>query len=55
MPTYHVHWNDERDHQDLDADEVVLDDGIYEFWRGKDAFLRVPASAIESIDPAPAG
>ncbi len=55
MPIYDVNWNDERGNQKLQADDVVLEDGIYEFWRGKEAFLRVPATDIDTIDPAPTG
>jgi hypothetical protein len=52
MPTYDVTWNDERGQQSLEADQVVLEDGIYEFWRGDDVFLRVPASDIAELNPA---
>jgi hypothetical protein len=52
MPTYDVTWNDERGQQALEADQVVLEDGIYEFWRGDDVFLRVPASDIKELTPA---
>jgi hypothetical protein len=51
MPTYDVTWNDERGRQSIEADQVVLEDGIYEFWRGEDAFLRVPASDIKELTP----
>ena len=54
MPVYEITWNDERGQQSLEADQVVYEDGIYEFWRGDDAFLRVPESDIDSIDPDPA-
>jgi hypothetical protein len=54
MPTYEIKWNDERGDQSLEADQVVYEDGIYEFWRGDDAFLRVPESDIDTIDPDPA-
>ena len=52
MPTYDVTWNDERGQQSLEADQVVLEDGIYEFWRGDDVFLRVPTSDIKELTPA---
>jgi hypothetical protein len=52
MTTYSVKWNDERGDQSLEADEVVLEDGIYEFWRGNDAFLRVPAGDVKELSPA---
>lgn len=55
MTTYDVHFNDERGHQQLEATDVVVEDGIYEFWRGDDVFLRVPAAAVESIDPPASG
>ncbi len=53
MPSYEIKWNDERGDQTLEADQVVYEDGIYEFWRGNDAFLRVPESDIDTIDPDP--
>ncbi len=49
MPTYDVTWADERGQQEIDADDVVLEDGIYEFWRGNDAFLRAPADQVNSL------
>jgi len=36
----------------LEADDVVLEDGIYEFWRGDDVFLRVPSTDIKELSPA---
>jgi hypothetical protein len=54
MPTYEIKWNDERGDQSLEADQVVYEDGIYEFWRGDDAFLRVPKADINTISPDPA-
>jgi hypothetical protein len=51
MPTYDVTWNDERGQQSLEADQVVLEDGIYEFWRGNEVFLRVPVSDIQALSP----
>jgi hypothetical protein len=53
MPSYEITWNDERGQQTLEADQVVVDEDIYEFWRGDDVFLRVPASDITSISPDP--
>jgi len=47
-----VTWNDERGEQSLEADDVVLEDGIYEFWRGNDVFLRVPTGDIKDLNPA---
>ena len=52
MASYEVTWNDERGQQTLEADDVVLEDGIYEFWRGDDVFLRVPSSDIKELSPA---
>jgi len=52
MATYDVTWNDERGQQSLEADDVILEDGIYEFWRGDDVFLRVPTSDIKELTPA---
>jgi hypothetical protein len=52
MASYEVTWNDERGQQTLEADDVVLEDGIYEFWRGNDVFLRVPSSDIKELSPA---
>jgi hypothetical protein len=52
MASYEVTWNDERGQQTLEADDVVLEDGIYEFWRGNDVFLRVPTSDIKELSPA---
>ena len=51
MATYDVTWNDERGQQSLEADDVILEDGIYEFWRGNDVFLRVPATDIKELIP----
>jgi hypothetical protein len=51
MPTFDVTWNDERGQQSLEADQVVLEDGIYEFWRGDDVFLRVPSADIKELTP----
>ena len=52
MATYEVKWNDERGEQRLEADDVVLEDGIYEFWRGDEVFLRVPTSDIKELTPS---
>jgi hypothetical protein len=52
MATYDVTWNDERGQQSLEADDVILEDGIYEFWRGNDVFLRVPVSDVRELTPA---
>lgn len=55
MTAYKIAWNDERGDQTLEADTVILEDGIYEFWRGDDAFLRVPTTDVKTIDPPVAG
>jgi hypothetical protein len=52
MATYQVTWNDERGQQSLEADNVILEDGIYEFWRGDDVFLRVPTTDVKELTPA---
>jgi hypothetical protein len=51
MTTYDVTWTDERGRQSLEADDVVLEDGIYEFWRDDDVFLRAPADQVHEITP----
>ena len=51
MTTYDVTWADERGRQSLEADDVVLEDGIYEFWRYDDVFLRAPADQVREITP----
>ena len=51
MATYDVTWNDERGQQSLEADDVILEDGVYEFWRGNDVFLRVPSTDIKELVP----
>lgn len=49
MATYDVTWNDERGQQEIDADDVILEDGIYEFWRGDTPFLRAPADQVNAL------
>ena len=51
MTRYTVHFRDERGVQELELDDVQLEDGIYEFWRGKDAIERIPADQIDSVEP----
>jgi hypothetical protein len=53
MTTYDVTWADERGRQSLEADDVVLEDGIYEFWRDDEVFLRAPAEQVREITPPP--
>ena len=53
MAKYTIRFNDERGVQELELDDVMLEDGIYEFWRGKDVIERIPAEQIDSVDPNP--
>jgi hypothetical protein len=53
MTQYKIHFRDERGVQDLELDDVQLEDGIYEFWRGDKAIERVPADQIEKVEPSP--
>jgi hypothetical protein len=53
MSSYTIHFRDERGTQDLDLDDVQLEDGIYELWRGNDVIERIPADQIATIDPPP--
>ena len=40
MARYKIYFRDERGVQDLELDDVQLEDGIYELWRGKEAIER---------------
>ena len=51
MASFDVTWNDDRGQQTVEADDVVLTGGEYEFWRGGEVFLRVPARVIRDISP----
>ncbi|HUE58418.1 MAG TPA: hypothetical protein VMO88_02435 [Acidimicrobiales bacterium] len=53
MAKYTIRFNDERGVQELELDDVMLEDGIYELWRGKDVIERIPAEQIDSVDPNP--
>ena len=37
MARYEITFRDERGVQDLELDDVQLEDGMYELWRGKEA------------------
>jgi hypothetical protein len=50
MSRYQIHFRDERGLQELDLDDVQLEDGIYELWRGDQAIERIPADQIENIE-----
>jgi hypothetical protein len=50
---YKIYFRDERGVQDLELDDVQLEDGIYELWRGKEAIERIPADQIEKVEPPP--
>jgi hypothetical protein len=50
---YKIYFRDERGVQDLELDDVQLEDGIYELWRGKDVIERIPADQIDKVEPAP--
>jgi len=51
MVSFDVTWNDDRGQQTVEADDVVLTGGSYEFWRGGTVFLRVPAREIREVNP----
>lgn len=51
MATYNVTFSDERGQQTFEADDVIVDEGIYEFWKANAVFLRTPADQVTSIDP----
>jgi hypothetical protein len=53
MTQYQIQFRDERGVQDLELDDVQLEDGIYEFWRGDKAIERIPADQIEKVEPKP--
>lgn len=53
MTTYRIHYRDERGVQAIELDDVQLEDGIYELWRGGEAIERIPADQIEKVDPDP--
>jgi hypothetical protein len=51
MASFDVTWNDHRGQQTVEADDVVLTGGVYEFWRGGEVFLRAPARQIREVLP----
>ncbi len=53
MTTYQIHYRDERGVQAIELDDVQLEDGIYELWRGDEAIERIPADQIEKVEPQP--
>lgn len=53
MTHYMIYFRDERGVQDLQLDDVQLEDGIYEFWRGKEAIERISADQIDRIEAQP--
>jgi hypothetical protein len=50
MTRYQIYFSDERGVQELELDDVQLEDGIYEFWRGDKAIERIPADQIDKIE-----
>ena len=53
MTTYKIHYRDERGVQTIELDDVQLEDGIYELWRGDEAIERIPADQIDKVEPSP--
>jgi hypothetical protein len=53
MTTYQIHYRDERGVQTIELDDIQLEDGIYELWRGKEAIERIPADQIDKVEPHP--
>ena len=51
MAQYEITFRDERGVRQLELDDVQLEDGIYELWRGQDVIERVPADQVEKIEP----
>ncbi len=39
--------------QAIELDDVQLEDGIYELWRGDEAIEWIPADQIEKVEPQP--
>ena len=50
-PEWTVDFADVRGKTTVRASDIVLDDGIWVFWRGRDAFLRVPEAHVRSVLP----
>jgi hypothetical protein len=53
MTTYQIRYRDERGVQEIELDDLQLEDGIYELWRGDKAIERIPADQIEGVEPGP--
>jgi hypothetical protein len=51
MTQYTITFRDERGVQQMELDDVQLEDGIYELWRGREVIERVPAEQVEKIEP----
>jgi len=51
MTQYTIAFRDERGVQQMELDDVQLEDGIYELWRGREVIERVPAEQVEKIEP----
>jgi hypothetical protein len=51
MASFDVTWNDDRGQQTVEVDDVVLEDGVYEFWRGGEVCLRAEAREIREVRP----
>ena len=39
MTQYKIYFRDERGVQDLQLNDVQLEDGVYELWRGKESSI----------------
>lgn len=52
MSRYTVYFRDDRGVRELELDDVQLEDGVYEFWRGQQVIERIPAEQIDRIEPA---
>jgi exonuclease VII small subunit len=50
MTQYKITFRDERGVREMELDDVQLEDGIYEFWRGRDVIERVPADQVEKVE-----
>jgi hypothetical protein len=50
MTQYEITFRDERGVRQLELDDVQLEDGIYELWRGPDVVERIPADQVEKVE-----
>ncbi len=50
MTQYKITFRDERGVLQMELDDVALEDGIYELWRGQDVIERVPAEQVEKVE-----